>query len=195
MHLTTGLHACQELQTKKLLPEFFCLSFLQPFRPCCHTQLAPAPASAWVLAPVAGVAVRGLSARPCLPQLTASELAYKIRILYNCPWQLAALPGLQNSSILYNWVSLLRRAHLRGSLREPPAWSAKGSGLRPLRKKTPVLEKGQLLSKNFLHDSIKKPGKQELSRKRNCKSGCGTPPSGRRAALLSLRPPIVTAAR
>lgn len=62
--------------------------------------------------------------------------AYKIRILYNCQGQLAALPGLQNSSILYNWASLLRRAHLRGSLREPPAWSAKGSGLRPrLRKK------------------------------------------------------------
>ena len=87
-------------------------SSLQLFRPCCHTQLAPAPASAWVLALVAGVAVQGLSARPCLPQLTASELAYKIRILYNCPWQLAALPGLQNSSILYNWVSLLRRAQL-----------------------------------------------------------------------------------
>ena len=141
MHLTTGLHACQELQTKKLLPEFFCLSFLQPFRPCCRTQLAPAPASAWVLAPVAGVAVRGLSARPCLPQLTASELAYKIRILYNCPWQLAALAGLQNSSILYNWASLLRRAQLLllAQLRGWPSAVEKES-CKYLKRDTPFQE-------------------------------------------------------
>ena len=142
MHDTTGLHACQELQIKKLLPELLSRSCSHS-APHCHTrrrQPQPVPGS-WCFRRrgSAGLVRAALSA----PINRAASCAYKIHVLYNClrqraPWQLAALAGLQNTGILYNWASLLRRAQL-GVIAQLRGWPTAAK-----KKSSKVLEKGQL---------------------------------------------------